>query len=952
MQSFKIPTQQEIEKAVQRCRSPEHAAYFFARLENPNWVEPLHSLGIFSDPPPNLKVNGGTRNVAWPASKYLARMAKHSPLLVATIFARIDTDNASVVGDLLDAALAMPTDSAALLVPTVSKAAQTGALWIAFNDASDFCAKLAIEGEGTSALALARALFGPPFASDGNLGFRREEYWYKDGLKKVIPPLVAVRAEEFSQDISAWLRTIVQSKKSVDTVTGADFSYSWRPAIEEHEQNRDYDFACEMVGFVRQVLEEATSTNKITLDVALSILEANHYLVFKRIRVHLIRVFAANSAIIARITMMDRSLFDDHNFKHEYAMLVGDRFTLLTSEERATWFSWIDEGPDLSTFEESFKNDKGRDPSEDERARRREYWKFEKLHWVRTHLTEAREEFYLAMRTKHGEPALADLNLRFGPVEWENNSPIDLHKLEELGFMDAVNKVTSWYPSETSILGSNREDLASTFGRYVAGNPEEFSKKSHVLVGSHPLFVRNYITQMSEAVKANRTIDLFAVMELCKWVVEQPLEFGRTEPEELGAMVDVDWQWTRDEISRLVENVCQAMNGNAPRYPLNIIRQSLWLLLEALYRDRADAGIIHDISKDDPQGCDYLTLGINSPRGKAVGAALEYARWVANHIKQSDGKQDNVPDGFNAIPEVREMLQWQIAQTNRTFQAMSVIGSKIGLIFWIDRHWLAENAAKLFSLEGIEFTPPVAEGWAAWNAFLIWMRPHIEFYRLFKAQFAYAVARAVKIIPTERACEPLEHLGEHLILLYGRGQLTLDDDEQLLRQFLTHSNSDIRRHSIGFVGKTLQGERKVPDSILERFMDLWDWYWPNIGQFDVKTIRRDYLFGPWFTSGQFPEQWSLERLEQYVKVAPTPEPGHLIAERLAKIGAVDIGCAISALDHLVRNDKDGWHTSGWSDSAEKILGLALAAGHNAREKAVMLIDHLGRRGYTEFGKLL
>ena len=53
---------------------------------------------------------------------------------------------------------------------------------------------------------------------------------------------------------------------------------------------------------------------------------------------------------------------------------------------------------------------------------------------------------------------------------------------------------------------------------------------------------------------------------------------------------------------------------------------------------------------------------------------MEYARWVANHIKISEGKQQIIAGRFNAMPEVGEMLAWQIAQENRSFEALAVIG--------------------------------------------------------------------------------------------------------------------------------------------------------------------------------------------------------------------------------------------------------------------------------------
>ena len=50
MPSFKTPTQQQVDTAVQRMRSPEFAAYFLSRLENPKWIPPLRENGLFASP--------------------------------------------------------------------------------------------------------------------------------------------------------------------------------------------------------------------------------------------------------------------------------------------------------------------------------------------------------------------------------------------------------------------------------------------------------------------------------------------------------------------------------------------------------------------------------------------------------------------------------------------------------------------------------------------------------------------------------------------------------------------------------------------------------------------------------------------------------------------------------------------------------------------------------------
>jgi hypothetical protein len=880
-------------------------------------------------------------------------MAAYVPDEVVSIFASIKTDNISIIGDVLDTALAMPAKVAVPLVPVVCRAAQGQTLWLHVRGASDLCVRLADGGEIPAAMTLAEVLFTPKFENGQEQLNRQAEYWYKDGLKKVVPALASREPREFLVKLCEWLKASVDAKKHVDSNSGSDYSYVWRPAIEEHEQNRDYDFAGAMVGFVRQGFEQSIRDGAMSLEEAVEIVDCYQYLIFKRIRLHLINEFAEGNRVLARRAIMDRDLFDDYQYKHEYAMLVEHRLGLLTPAERDTWFGWIEAGPDMSDFDDSMKQRLGREAIDEERQNRKQYWRFEKLHCVREHLDGERRKFYENMFARHGEPELADLNSRISSGWRGNDSPMTVDDLTTLTFEQAVERVSFWEPQEPRFMGPDIEGLASTFGLYVATNPEAFSAQSGALIGRPAIFVREFINQMAEAIKTGHEIDVPVVLGLCRWVLERPLEERTTLEQGHEGLVDKDWQWTRDEISRLVENICKARDDDAPKYPLDGLRESLWQLVSILCRNPDKSYVVRDRAEDDPRVRDYLNMGINSSRGKAVEAALEYARWVAHHIKKTDGTQEIVPGGFAVLPEVQEMLEWQIGSDNRSFETLAVIGSRINLIYWIDKNWLGTHAGRLFRLDGIAESSPTAQGWAAWNAFLVWVRPHIEFYKLFREQFAYAVAQSTQLnLTTHNSEQPMYRLAEHLMILYGRGQLGLDDDGGLLRRVLADSHPDVRRHAVGFVGQSLEGDENTPEEVVTRFQELWSLYWAGAGKKDTQEKPDALLFGTWFSSGQFPEQWALEQLENFVEVTPTPEPDHDIAKHLAEIAQTDIVRAVRILDRMVQGDREGWRIHGWLDAAKQTLETAIRAGGDARTHAAQVINYLGRRGHTSFGELL
>jgi len=954
-QPYSKPTDEQIDTAIPFLSSPQHETYFFLQLENPEWIIPLKKKNIFAYPPTVISWDDGTTQFPhWPESKYLVKMAPNAPSEVAELYAEFNTDNSSIVGDIVDAALGMSPKVAVMLIPAICRAAQNGTLWIHFKDASDLCVRLADGGEVRAAMTLAEALFAPKFEEGQELPTRRDVHWYKHGLGQVVPALAEKEPRQFLLKLCNWLNASVKAKKPSDPESGGDYSYTWRPAIEEHPENRDYDFAGVMVGFVREAFERAIQSSSISMEEALQILDRYQFLIFRRIRLHLINEFAESSIELARRTIMNRELFDDFRYKHEYARLVENRLNMLSPEEHKTWFSWIDEGPNMSDFDTYIKEHFGRDATDEDRQKRICYWKFEKLHCVQEHLTDEWKSFYKDMRAKYGEPELADLNIRTTST-WGHDSPMTVEDLAQMSFEQVVEKVSTWQPDKPQFMGPDIGGLASTFEKYLAKDPELFSLQASFLVKKPAIYVRGFVAQMSKAVKAGSSINLKEVLKLCNWVIERPIEEQTTLKEDFDALVDRDWQWTREEISRFIENICKAKTDDVPKYPMCEFREPIWHVLEVLCRDQSKSHVVHDISQDDPRLKDYLNLGINSPRGKAIEAAFEYARWVGEHIKKRNGNQDVIPGGFNTMPEVRKMLEWQLASENRSIEALSIIGARVGLVHWIDKEWLEKNASNLFYLEGIEQEPPVTKGWAAWNAFLVWVRPHVEFYKLFRNQFAYAVVQAAKVnMENDSFNQPVFRLGEHLMLLYGRGQLGLDDDNALLRRFIDTSKPAIRRHSIGFVGRCLgdDSSEKIPTQILKRFMTLWEVYWASVGKDDAKQKPGAWLFGPWFSSGQLPAQWALEQLEQFVAVDPIPEPDHTIVKQLRKIAHIDIARTVRILDIMIHGDREGWRIHGWLDSARQILETAMKAGGDARSQAEKVIDYLGRRGHTSFGELL
>lgn len=177
----------------------------------------------------------------------------------------------------------------------------------------------------------------------------------------------------------------------------------------------------------------------------------------------------------------------------------------------------------------------------------------------------------------------------------------------------------------------------------------------------------------------------------------------------------------------------------------------------------------------------------------------------------------------------------------------------------------------------------------------------------------------------------------------------IDDGEFPGRvHFIAHAVRDIADR-LAYVRPQLRGNRVQYENALDRIARAW----PDVhGAQDARDEPDAWLFGTWFDCGKFPNQWSIDQLREFVEIAPTVEPEPSVVVRLAEIADTDVLAATNILDRMVRGDKEGWHVFGWRDSAERILKAATQVGGDAQATAERLINHLGRRGFTEFGKLL
>ena len=86
MKSWKPPTNEMIEKILSSVKKETDRQYFFSRLNNPMWLEPLCKRGYFNSPPRLKHLPGGyVQYPNWPELAYLVNIAAEATEQIVSI---------------------------------------------------------------------------------------------------------------------------------------------------------------------------------------------------------------------------------------------------------------------------------------------------------------------------------------------------------------------------------------------------------------------------------------------------------------------------------------------------------------------------------------------------------------------------------------------------------------------------------------------------------------------------------------------------------------------------------------------------------------------------------------------------------------------------------------------------------------------------------------------------
>ncbi len=920
--------------------------YFFERLQFPEWLEPLRAKGFFQNP-------------LWPEARYLARMAKHKSNLVAEIIQEMeDTENDSVISDLVDALLAMPQEVSTTLVEEVARWAKSPYLLLP-EKLGQLLAHWAKGGGIEEALRVSRVLldvlpddrrmeFGPDevYRLPPEPRARFDVWHYEQILKEHYPDFVreaGLIALELLCDLLE--KAITYSRHHDDDDHGPlDHSYIWRPAIEEHSQNLGDTIKDSLVSAVRDAAELLVRSKRATVEEVVNALERRRWKVFQRFALHILRIFSSRAGELAALRLTDRSLFEDVCLRHEYVLLLREHFSRLTLEDQSRILGWVEDGPEVNKWKQWRESETGSLPSDEDAACYQENWQRDWLARIGSeNLPGEWQKRYRELVEKHGEPEHPEFS-SYTEGGWAGpTSPKTADELKAMSVTEIVEFLKRWKPLENVFGEPSPEGLGRLLSSVVADDPRRFAIEAKVFQGLDPTYVRAVMSGLREAVKQERAFDWGPVLDLCDWVLlSQPREIEGRKVQEMVA--DQDWGWTRKAIADLLSI---GFENRRSCIPIGF-RHKVWNILKPLTDDP-------DPTPEQEQryggsDMDTATLSINTTRGQAMHAVVLYALWVRRHLEKKLNPEVRLQKGFHQMPEVREVLEMHLDPAREPSLAIrTVYGRWFPWLAFLDPDWTHTHTARIFpqDVESEAFFE------ASWSTYLRFCIAYDDVWDMLKPYYRLAADRlAIQGDDEWQLAYPNKKLAEHLMVFYWRGKISLDDS--IFSTFWQNAADGLRTHAISFIGRSLkQTNGDISAEILDRLKRLWKWRLAA-----AKKARRFSAFekeiaalGWWFVSKKFDVGWAISQLSESLKLVHKTDPNYLVLEQLTIIVQTLPLESVVCLRMIAEGDHEGWTISRSRDHVRRILEVGLQHP-SAADEAERVIHYLGSRGFLEFRNLL
>ena len=619
-------------------------------------------------------------------------------------------------------------------------------------------------------------------------------------------------------------------------------------------------------------------------------------------------------------------LYESSRTRNEYSLLLDTAFNLVGQIVQNIVYRWIEDGVDLEHYINRYKEHEGNPPNEDEIEDYKAYWKKTRLHLIRNHLEGEKLAEYRALVKEKGAPEHPEYSSY--TTSWVGpTSHMTVDEINKLDIDKLILELKEWKPSGKS-MDPSPEGLSRNLSEAIKTNIDKYKHSASLFKGLPPTYMRGIFQGFRDNVSNLDHQAWPEIIDLSEWVLSQ--EYDVETEYDVDSDEDPGWSWCRKTIASLLDN---GLKKGAGEVPIDL-KDKVWGLILPLTQD-PDPTPAHEVEYGG-SNMSPTTMSINTVRGEAMHALVEYGLWVARNTKDKK-------ISFDDIPEMRKALDDHLEpKIDPSLAIRSVYGQFYPWLNLLDTNWAQESKGRIFSDDKLGL------GDAAWDAYITFCQPYDDTFKIISDVYAKYAERLSGIAESDDRERKLENLAGHLMTFYWRSKLELDDE--IIQKFYKHAPLKLRKHAIEFIGRSLGNTPDgLEENIEKRLKELYEWRQAE----SDKSNEYDELEGFcwWIDADVIDREWALIKFYELLQVQDKIDALDFAARKLSNYFDTNPVLVLDCLDMMLNKLNTQFMYFTWDDTAKNILKEAIFIDH-VEDQAIDLVHKFGAKGFLKYRDLL
>ena len=977
MKYWKKPTNEIVEKALLLVRKETDRRFFFSRLKNPLWIQPLAERDCFLSPPKAIHLPDNSFLFPfWPEFQYLKNVCVDAPEKVIELVLKLPKmENPTVCDDILDIALQLSGEQSARLKSKILECAEVK-IEFSGHKYSDLLIHWTAENQISTALELSKILvrFKPyPQAEEKRESRKKrvrnieislsslltpspqfDDWEYREIMDKGVRPLAEKEPLQVARiliDATASMIRMTMHPGDMDETEGAKRYeiFSDRALDGADYTYMDSDSKWCLVQAMKFSCEKVFEKSPESIALLNESLCNQRWKVFRHLREHLYTLYPNEQT-----KPWIRELILEHknynwNYSYHFQKMIRSACEhfgakLLSEKELERIFETICNGPS----QESSRKRMGEQCTEEELKKDQRRLHRLLLRPFASVLFGEYLSYFQELENKAEEELSDEDYLRFrsysGTVKQRSPKPQEeLAKMTDEELLGYINEWNDNHRDEKEpLVDINIKALAREFGsvfkKFIMPNPErlKFWMENREQI-QRPIYVWNIVEAMHEQVKAKNFDNLDKWLSFCEWVlsyydqsVEKVAKDGQKYKRSGELEEGLDWTSPRWAVGDFVET-CFKKEVDAPI----LHRKSLARLLEMLCTQfdwRLDQGKL--------LRSNLMDEAINNIRSRGLETLVKFGFWVRRHDEKAK------------VSEVTSILERRFdlaMERPLTLPEYAVLGAEYPGIYFLDQTWAEEHKLNFFPKDRRK------EWLAAFGSFLRWHQPYLPVFKFLHGEFVFVLENLKDMEKDNSAGQNLiDVIGQNLFTYYLWEVYPLSGEESLIARFYQETTKKRWKSLFTWIGFVLQNhDGNMEEKLLDRFKEFFE---RRLDAGETVELGEFFL---WMEAECLEAEWRLDACYRVldfidsVEAKDSDDSGRVfkglrgLRGMLEKHTAKVVECFAKMTDIAIKNNSTYFYIP--SDDAKPILKAGFGSKDEiVRENAKLAREKLLQMGRFEF----